>query len=63
MFPLSFRYSYDTLPPSLDLAGNTQEKRPEGWDGEGGGRGVQGGEHVYTLGGFKPMDGKTNTML
>ena len=50
-------------PPSLDLAGNTQEKRPEGWDGEGGGRGVQGGEHVYTHGGFKSMDGKTNTML
>ena len=21
---------------------------PEGWDGEGGGRGVQGGEHMYT---------------
>ena len=26
---------------------------PEGWDGEGGGRGVQDGEHVYTHGGFK----------
>ena len=23
---------------------------PEGWDGEGGGRGVQGGEHMYTHG-------------
>ena len=23
---------------------------PEGWDGEGGGRGVQDGEHVYTHG-------------
>ena len=22
---------------------------PEGWDGEGGGRGIQDGEHVYTL--------------
>ena len=22
---------------------------PEGWDGEGGGRGVQDGEHVYTV--------------
>ena len=22
---------------------------PEGWDGEGGGRGVQDGEHMYTL--------------
>ena len=24
---------------------------PEGWYGEGGGRGVQDGEHVYTRGG------------
>ena len=23
---------------------------PEGWDGEGGGRGVQDGEHMYTRG-------------
>ena len=22
---------------------------PEGWDGEGGGRGVQDGEHMYTM--------------
>ena len=36
---------------------------PEGWDGEGGGRGVQDGEHVYTCGGFMPMYGKTNTIL
>ena len=25
---------------------------PEGWHGEGGGRGVQDGEHMYTHGGF-----------
>ena len=31
---------------------------PEGWDGEGGGRGVQDGEHVYTRGGFMLMYGK-----
>ena len=36
---------------------------PEGWDGEGGGRGVQDGEHMYTCGGFKSMYGKTNTRL
>ena len=35
---------------------------PEGWDGEGGGRGVQDGEHMYTRGGFMSMD-KTNTIL
>ena len=33
---------------------------PEGWYGEGGGRGVQNGEHVYTCGGFMLMHGKTN---
>ena len=31
---------------------------PEGWDGEGGGRGIQDGEHVYTHGGFMSMYGK-----
>ena len=36
---------------------------PEGWYGEGGGRGVQDGEHVYTRGGFVLMYGKTNTIL
>ena len=33
---------------------------PEEWDGEGGGRGVQDGEHMYTHGRFKSMYGKTN---
>ena len=36
---------------------------PEGWYGEGDGRGVQDGEHVYTRGGFMLMHGKTNTIL
>ena len=36
---------------------------PEGWFGEGGGRGVQDGEHVYTHGGCMLMYGKTNTIL
>ena len=35
----------------------------EGWHGEGGGRGVQDGEHVYTRGGCMLMYGKTNTIL
>ena len=35
----------------------------EGWYGEGGGRRVQDGEHVYTHGGFMLMYGKTNTIL
>ena len=28
---------------------------PERWDGEGGGSGVQDGEHMYTHGGFMSM--------
>ena len=36
---------------------------PEGWYGEGGGRRVQDGEHVYTCGGFMLMCGRTNTIL
>ena len=33
---------------------------PEGRDGEGGGRGVQDGEHMYTHGGFMSMYGKNH---
>ena len=36
---------------------------PEGWDGEGGGRGVQDGEHMYTCDRFMSMYDKTNTIL
>ena len=36
---------------------------PEGWYGEGGGRGAQDGGHVYTCGGFMLMYGKTNKIL
>ena len=36
---------------------------PEGWYGEGGGRRVQGGEHMHTCGGFSSIYGKTNTIL
>ena len=36
---------------------------PEGWYGEGGGRGVQDGEHIYTRGGFMSMYGQTNTIF
>ena len=35
---------------------------PEGCDGEGGGRGVQDGEPMYTHGRFMSMYGKTNTI-
>ena len=36
---------------------------PEGWYGEGAGRGVQDGEHMYTCSGFVSTYGKTNTIL
>ena len=36
---------------------------PEGWYGEGDGKGVQDGEHMYTCGGFMLMYGKTDTIL
>ena len=35
----------------------------EEWYGEGGGRRVQDGEHMYTSGGFILIYGKANTIL
>ena len=35
----------------------------EGWNGKGGGRWVQDGEHMYTCGGFILIFGKTNTIM
>ena len=49
---------HDTGCPGL-----VHQDDPEGWDAEGGGRGVQDREHVYTHGGFMLMYGKTNTIL
>ena len=36
---------------------------PEGWYGEGGGRRVQDGEHMYTCDGFILIFGKINTIM
>ena len=36
---------------------------PKGWYGEGGGRGFQDGEHMYTRSRFMSIYGKTNTIL
>ena len=36
---------------------------PEGWDEEGGGRGIQDGEYMYTCGRFMSVYDKTNTIL
>ena len=40
-------------------SGLVQWDDPEGWDGEGDGKGVQDGEHVYTHGEFLSMYCKT----
>ena len=41
----------------------TEQLNNKGWNGEGGGRRVQDGEHMYTCGGFISILGKTNTIL
>ena len=41
----------------------TTTENHKGIKQEGGGSGVQNGEHVYTCGGFMLMYGKTNTIL
>ena len=52
-----------TSPGSMHETGCSGPVRwddPEGWDEEGGGRGVQDGEHMYTRGGFMSMYGKNH---
>ena len=41
----------------------TKSALQQGWNGEGGGRRVQDGEHMYTCGGFILIFGKTNTVM
>ena len=41
--------------PDTGCSGLVHWHSPEGGDGEGGGREVQDGEHVYTCGGFMLM--------
>ena len=52
-------------PGSMHETGRSGVQRddPEGWDGEGGGRRVQDGEHMYTHGWFMSMYGKTTIIL
>ena len=51
------------LIPETGCSGPVHWDDPERWDGEGGGRGVQDGEHMYTDGEFISMYGKTTTIL
>ena len=54
-----------SLCPMQDTAclGLVHGADPERCYGEGGGKGVQDGEHVYTHGGFTLIYDKTNTIL
>ena len=57
---------YITIPGSMHdtgCLGLVHWDDPEGWCGEGGGRRVQDGEHMYTCGGFILIFGKTNTFM
>ena len=51
----------DCSLPGSSIHGIFQAR--EGWYGEGGGRRVQDGEHMYTCGGFILIYGKTSTIL
>ena len=56
-----FTYMWSSKVKDMNKHNKTND--PEGWYGEGGGRRVQDGEHVYTCGGFMLIYGKTNTIL
>ena len=67
---ISFRMDrLDLLVAQETLKSLLQHRRlmhwddPEGWYGEGGGRRVQDGEHMYTCDGFILIFGKTNTIM
>ena len=62
----NLRYADDTtlMAESEELKSLLMKVKEEsGWYREGGGRGVQDGEHVYTCGRYMLMYGKTNTIL
>ena len=60
-------YMKQVASPGFDarywMLGAVHWDDPEGWYGEGGGRRVQDGEHMYTCGRFILIYRTTNTML
>ena len=61
---LATRFIHDILHVSMPgCLGLVHWDDPEGCYGEGGGRRIQGGEHMYTCGGFILIFGKTNTIM
>ena len=66
MIPIKTAPVWITSPGSMHETGCSELVHwddPEGGDGEGGERGVQDGEHMYTHGRSMSMYGKTNTIL
>ena len=59
---LLMRVKEESEKPGLKLTIQNRDD-PERWDGEGGGREGQDGEHMYTHGWFMWMYGKTTTIL
>ena len=49
--------------PDTGCSGLVHWDDPEGWYGEGGGKGVQDEEYLFTCGEFMLMYGKNNTIL
>jgi len=54
---------YRTVLWTLWERGAGGEGNDRGWYGEGGGRRVRDGEHMYTCGRFILLFGKTNTIM
>ena len=65
MYNLSYKKQIASLGSVQDTGclGLVHWDDPDGCYGEGGGRGVQDGEYVYTHGGLMLIYGKTNTIL
>ena len=62
-FTIAMKMKYLEINLTLNKMGLVNWDDPEGWYGEGGGRRVQDGEHMYTCGRFISMFGKTNVIL
>ena len=62
-FTIATKMKYLEINLTLNKLGLVHWDDPEGWYGEGGGRRVQDGEHMYNCGGFISIFGKTNIIF
>ena len=60
---ISLRFASPSSMHDTGCLGLVHWDDPEGWYGEGRGRRVQDGQHVYTCGRLMLIYGKTNTIL